>query len=241
MGQYRSRIKEEFSEEDLDFLHGLIESPYFDNNNDKADAILYRFKAKDFVELAPATNRFALLKGKYVFKFALDDYGIKDNINEFEMSMELQPYVTKTYETNGLITIAEYVNLIKEKEFVESIPHIKEILLQLSENYLFSDIGTITKNFCNYGFRDDDSIVILDYGYIYKKDPNIMYCDGCGGRLEYTENFDSLYCVKCHRKHRVWDVVHQMRISDEEYQNIPKIKGPLRIGLGNNKKVRDDE
>ena len=73
----RSRIKEEFSQEDLDFLNDLIYSPYFDSNNEKADAILYHFKDKGFVELAPATNRFALLKGKYVFKFALDDYGIK--------------------------------------------------------------------------------------------------------------------------------------------------------------------
>ena len=139
----RSRIKEEFSQEDLDFLNDLIYSPYFDSNNEKADAILYHFKDKGFVELAPATNRFALLKGKYVFKFALDDYGIKDNNTEYDMSYKLQPYVTKTYETNGLVLVAEYVNLIKESEFMSSIPNIKAILKELSQNFIFEDVGTI--------------------------------------------------------------------------------------------------
>ena len=128
ISKMRSRIKENFSQEDMDFLRRLINSPLFTDTNEKADAILYRFKDKGFIELAPATNRFALLKGKYVYKFALDRYGIDDNINEFKMSEELQPYVTKTYETNGYITIAEYVNLISEAEFVRSIPHIRSIL-----------------------------------------------------------------------------------------------------------------
>ena len=147
----RSRIMEDFTEEDLDYLSGLINSPYFDTNNDKADAILHQFRDKNFIELAPATNRFALLKGKYVYKFALDRYGVDDNINEYNMSAELQPYVTKTYETNGLITIAEYVNLINQSEFDNSIPNIRMILQELSKNYIFSDIGTISRNRCNWG------------------------------------------------------------------------------------------
>lgn len=147
----RSRIKEEFSEEDLDFLHGLVYSGYFESNNDKADAILFRFKDRGFVELAPATNRFALLRGEYVYKFALDRYGIKDNNNEFDLSEELQPFVTKTYETNGYILIAEYVNLISEREFEDSKENVREILKYLSDSYLFADVGTIPKNFCNWG------------------------------------------------------------------------------------------
>lgn len=228
----RSRIKENFSQEDMDFLRRLINSPLFTDTNEKADAILYRFKDKGFIELAPATNRFALLKGKYVYKFALDRYGIDDNINEFKMSEELQPYVTKTYETNGYITIAEYVNLISEAEFVRSIPHIRSILKILAEDYLFADIGTITKNFANFGFRDDDSIVILDYGYVYKKDPKIMFCTSDGTELKYTENYDALYCPKCGRKYVMTEILHRMEISEEEYENEPEYHGPLVIKLG---------
>ena len=74
-----------------------------------------------------------------------------DNLNEFNLSEELQPYVTKTYETNGLVTVAEYVNLIKEEEFLDSIPNIRNILNYLSENWMFSDVGTIVKNHTNWG------------------------------------------------------------------------------------------
>ena len=181
--QLRSRIKEEFSEEDLDFLSGLIKSPFFDSNNDRADAILFRFRDRGFVELAPATNRFVLAKGQYVYKFALDTYGVKDNNNEFDLSEELQPFVTKTYETNGLILIAEYVNLISDREFFDSRDHIREILNYLSENYLFADVGTIEKNRCNWAYSDDGQLVILDYGYFYKKDPKIMFCESDGAPL----------------------------------------------------------
>lgn len=225
---YRSRIKENFSEADLEFLEGLITSPYIDNTNDKADAILYKFREKNFIELAPATNRFVLLKGKYVYKFALDKYGIKDNLNEFEMSEKLQPYVTKTYETNGLITIAEYVNLITEKEFMSSAEHIRAILRELADDYIFCDIGTIPKNFTNYGFNDNDEIKILDYGYIYPKDPRILFCTKDGGKLQYTENFDQFVCPRCGERYAVPDILYRMSVSEEAY-NKPKKKGPLVI------------
>ena len=231
--QLRSRIKEEFSEEDLDFLHGLVYSGYFDSNNDKADAILFRFKDRGFVELAPATNRFALLRGEYVYKFALDRYGIKDNNNEFNLSEELQPFVTKTYETNGYILIAEYVNLISENEFMDSKENIRMILSHLSEDWLFSDVGTITKNFTNWGYTSDGQLVILDYGYFYKKDPKILFCESDGGSLVYDENFDQLRCTSCGRKYNVVDIKYRMDISEEEYekQRNKNIKGPLVIGF----------
>jgi hypothetical protein len=236
MGQMRSRIMEDFTEKDLDYLSGLISSPYFDNNNDKADAILHEFRGKNFIELAPATNRFALLKGKYVYKFALDEYGVKDNINEFEMSEELQPYVTKTYETNGLITIAEYVNLISQKQFEASKENIRAILEELSDRYIFSDIGTIPRNFCNWGYRDNDQLVILDYGYIWKKDPKIMFChrNNCYGKLQYTENYDMFYCTKCVAKYDIIDFIYRMDISEEAYKENLKYKdmGELVIGIG---------
>lgn len=147
----RSRIKEDFTQEDMEFLRDLETSPNFTNNNDKADAILYHFRDRGFIELAPATNRFALLKGRYVYKFALDHYGKEDNENEFRLSPELQPFVTKTYETNGYITIAEYVNLISREEFVASTYHIREILKTLAQDYIFSDVGSVVRNFVNWG------------------------------------------------------------------------------------------
>ena len=234
--QLRSRIMEDFTEKDLDYLSNLINSPYFDNNNDKADAIRHEFRNKNFTELAPATNRYAMLKGKYVYKFALDEYGVKDNINEFEMTEELQPFVTKTYETNGLITIAEYVNLITQREFEASKENIRAILEELYQNYIFSDIGTIPRNFCNWGYTDSNHLVILDYGYIWRKDPLLMFCHrhDCHGKLEYTENYDKFYCTKCGAKYDVIDFVNRLNISEEAFKENEKYKdmGELVIGLG---------
>ena len=228
---------EEFTEEDLDYLSGLIDSPYFESNNDKADAILHRFREKNFIELAPATNRYAMLKGKYVFKFALDEYGVKDNLNEFEMTEELQPYVTKTYETNGLITVAEYVNLINQREFEDSSPNIRAILRELFENgYIFADVGTLSRNFTNWGYDDFDKLKILDYGYIWRKDPKLMFCakNGCGGKLDYTDNYDKLYCPQCGAKYDVNDFVHKMSVSEKQFEENRKYEtmGTLKIGLG---------
>lgn len=230
----RSRIKEDFSEEDMEYIKGVCKSKYFRSNNEKAEALLSYFRDKGFIELAPATNRFAVLKGKYVYKFAMDDYGIEDNLTEFRLSKELQPYVTKTYETNGYITIAEYVNLIKEEEFMDSIPHIREILSYLAEDWLFCDVGTITKNHLNWGFRDDDSLVILDYGYFYKRDPNIMFCTSCGGKLVYTENFDSLICENCRKRYSVTEIQYQTTVEDDPsiMEKRRKYKGGLKLRLG---------
>ena len=227
----RSRIKEDFSQEDLDFLYHLTENLYIDDNNDKANAILAKFSDKGFIELAPATNRYAVSKGKYVYKFALDSYGIKDNWNEFKMSAELQPFVTKTYESNGLVTIAEYINLINEDEFMESKDRIQEILKELSEEYIFMDVGTIEKNFCNWGFRDDDSLVILDYGYFYKKNPRIMHCSKDAGNLVYDTNYAELYCEKCGKKYSMIDILERMDQKESDFVD-KGYKGPLKIRLG---------
>ena len=107
------------------------------------------------------------------------------------------------------------------------------ILKYLSEDWLFSDVGTIPKNFCNYGFDDKGNLLILDYGYFYKKDPKILFCESDGGSLVYDENFDQLRCTSCGRKYNVVDIKYRMDISEEEYekQRNKNIKGPLVIGF----------
>ena len=214
--ELRSRIKENFSEEDLQFLEDLLYSPYFTNNNQKADVVKLRFQDRGFSELAPATNRYVMMKGKYVYKFALDTYAIKDNWNEFERTTELQPYLTKTYESNGLITIAEYVNLLTEQEFLDSKDNIVEILSYFFESgYIFMDMGIITKNFCNWGFRDDDQLVCIDYGYLRKADPKILFCPKCSGHLKYTTDWSEFYCIRCSKKYTVAEVMYRMDTASE--------------------------
>ena len=91
---------------------------------------------------------------------------MRDNWNEFNMSPLAQPYVTKTYECNGLIAVAEYVNVISKQEFEDSKENIRSILKMLSEDFLFCDLSASLKNYMNFGWTDADMLVILDYGLI---------------------------------------------------------------------------
>lgn len=205
----RSRIKENFSQETLDNIKYIMSYPEI-SNNVKFNKILEIVVPLGFVELAAGTNRMAVMKNDYVYKIALDSYGVKDNWNEFKMGKQLQPWVVKTYECNGLIAVSEYVNLMTQREFENSKHIIRDILEILSKDYIFEDIGLIPKNFCNFGFREDNSIVILDYGYVYPIDDLIMFCNKCNGRIKYNSTYSELVCSKCGKKYKVFDIKSKM-------------------------------
>ena len=220
--QFRSRIMELFSEELLIRLETIQTDPRFISNNDKFQHILFLLKDLGFIEIGAGTNRMAVLHGSYIYKIALDPYGVKDNWNEFNMSPELQPYVTKSYECNGIILVAEYVNLLNQEEFVDSKEHIRTILDILSEDYLFADVGTIAKNFCNFGYRDDGTLVILDYGYIYPIDRKIMFCERCGGKLVWNTDYSQLLCEACKSKYDPVKIKYRMDIDEDDYIYVTK-------------------
>lgn len=230
--KFRSRIMELFSEDLLIKLENIQTDPRFVSNNDKFQHILFLLKDMDFIEIGAGTNRMAVLHDNYIFKIALDGYGVKDNWNEFNMSPELQPYVTKTYECNGIVLVAEYVNLINREEFLDSKEHIRTILDILSEDYLFADIGTIAKNFCNFGYRDDGTLVILDYGYIYPIDRKIMFCESCGGRLQWNEDYSALMCENCRSKYDPIKIKYRMEVDEDDYIYIDEEKAKGRIKNG---------
>lgn len=173
-------------------------------------ALKFRDKLSKYFEKKPdisfnflgdGTNRMAFLVDGYVFKLALDDQGYIDNLTEFKMSREAQPYVTKTYETNGLFCVAEYVTLISYDEFVKQKMRILEILETLSSEYLLGDMGWTKKNYCNWGYRQNSKdLVILDYGHMMKIDQNKMICTECGSFLSYNSTYTEIECISCHKK-----------------------------------------
>lgn len=215
----RSRIKELFSQEMLDKIKEVVYSYFIEDPNQRADVILDLCKNLDMVELAPATNRLALLRDNYVFKIALDGRGVDDNLNEFDIAGDpgITKYLTKTYETNGYILIAEYVNLITKNEFLDSIDEIRKILTYLAQDYIFTDVGLITKNFCNYGYRDNGDIVILDYGYMYRRDPKIMFCSVDGAPLIFDSNFDKIICSKCGKSYHPIELMEKMKRDETDF------------------------
>ena len=224
MAQIRSRILQYMPKELLVSLNDICYDVTIPDNNTKVDlmvSILDKYDI-DYIELGPGTNRFAILIDGYVFKIAMDRYGVKDNWAEFAIAKELQPYVTKTYECNGLVVVAEYVTVISKDEFIEKKDNIRTILSYLAQGYLMGDVGSISKNFMNWGYRDDGQLVILDFAYIYRIKGDEMICGGlnsdgeqCMEFLEYDENFNKLTCPKCRKTYTFYDIRKKI---DSEYE-----------------------
>lgn len=149
----RSRILQYFPLEVMQKLEKVANNRRESDNNIKADMVMQILDEADmdFDELGTGTNRTAIFIDGYVFKIALDKLGIRDNEQEFTLSEELQPYVIKTYECNGIIMSCEYVTLVGKDEFNELKRSIRNILSELSQEYLLGDIGTIEKNAMNWG------------------------------------------------------------------------------------------
>lgn len=218
----RSRILEHFTPQLLTDLYRVCKSSIISDNNLKVDTmlnILNEYKI-DYVELGPGTNRLAILIDNYVFKLALDKWGLQDNINEFTVSQELQPHVVKTYETNDLISVCEYVTVISKDEFIDNKETIRDILGILAEGYLLGDVGTVAKNFCNWGYRDNGDLVILDFAYIYRIQGEEMLCSQDQTMLEYDENFYNLKCPTCGKKHSFMDVRRKIPMEYELNENM---------------------
>lgn len=162
------------------------------------------------INFGTGTNRLAVMTESLVFKIAIDKAGCVDNLHEFYMSSELYPYVTKSYETNELILVSEYVNVIKTKdEFDNRKSEIISILRELEDiTSLMLDVGFITKNRTNWGIRvSDNKPVILDFAYIYTKLPGIQLAcvsKSCREKhglqmLKYTDNYSAMQCPACKR------------------------------------------
>lgn len=231
--QLRSRILEHFSKELLLKIEELSKDVRISDNNTKTDilvGILDHYLKDKYVELGPGTNRYAILIDNYVFKIALDKWGIRDNINEFNMSQELQPYVVKTYETNRIISVCEYVTVISKDEFIEKKYDIQKVLSILADSYLLGDVGTVSKNYLNWGYRDNGELVILDYAYIYNIKGDEILCSSCQSEiLEYDENFHELICPRCQRKYSFIDIRRKIPSELE--------KKEAEIGLSNSYKL----
>lgn len=240
----RKRIKENFSMEQLQDVYDICLSNRFSDNNEKVDALNFMFRDKNFLELGAGTNRYAMLKDNYVFKFSLDHYGFDDNWTEFDRCADpmLQPMVTKTYECNGLLAVAEYCNVISLEEFHRNREKIRSILELISTKYLFADLGCIDKNFRNWGYNDKNELVILDYGYIFERDDVLMRCTECHHRIGYDTNFDQMVCEKCGKHFTIHDIKSMMECDDEDRAKMfaKKKKVKLSIGVGS-KLLQEDK
>ena len=223
--ELKSRILKYINKDLMIRLNSIALDVLIPDNNTKVDLMVAAFEEHNvpFSELGPGTNRYAVLIDGYVFKIGMDKAGIIDNWAEFSLSQELQPFVTKCYECNGLIAVAEYVTVISKEEFQNSKDEVRQILSHFADSYLLGDVGSITKNFMNWGYRSDGSLVILDFAYIYRVIGEELMCGAlkeddttCSGILEYDINFHKLICPVCRKEYTFHEIRRKISREYEE-------------------------
>lgn len=233
----RFRIRELFTDKQLILLYNVAVRTDIPDLNEKGAMIQYII-GPEFQLLGSGTNRIAFLHENIVYKFALDRRGVVDNFTEFKRTADMPGLLTKAYETNMIVLTAEYCTLMTPKEFMDNAAQIKEILKMISREYIFTDLGLTEKNYANWGWRSNGEIVILDYGYLYKRFGNesTLTCPKCGGGLEYNNTFTQLVCKNepkfgssCGSKYEPDKIIHKKSSIFDEFENDLFELGGLKL------------
>lgn len=182
-----------------------------------------------FTSLGTGTNRMAVQIDGYAVKFALDKDGMIDNRREMLYTKDLQPYVIKVYECmpNGLIAVTEYVTPFTLDDFAIYENKMRNILEDISVNFLIGDVGITRKNYGNWGIRNDGSgICILDFAYVYQVAFKIFTCN-CDNTslLKYDDNYNRLVCPNCGRIYTFGEIRKKVtkQKQEEEIGNIRRL------------------
>ena len=222
MKKQESLMSKFFSDDMLKMLYYHCCRVDFEDNNEKAD-LVKEILGPEFVELGTGTNRITFLHKGLCCVIALDRRGLVDNLTEYKRSIDAPEYFVKVYESNMLVCIEEYITLMDKDEFVMNEAGIKEILLELSKAYIFTDIGFTSKNYCNWGYRSNGDIVVLDLGYIYpiKGNENALSCPRCKAQIEYNSNYTSFKCSnnQCKSLYSFMDIRRNMRLDMEQMED----------------------
>lgn len=175
-------------------------------NPQRADAISKKMKEYGFREIGCGTNRIVFEHkryNKYVFKIALDRRGIVDNESEYRLCREniLHPFVTKNYESNGLVSVAQKIETLTSFELDRYGDTMMKYLDFLKDYYILNDIGP--KSFKNWGVDDNGKLLILDYAYLTRtNEVELRVCNKCNSALVYNDDLSKLVCSnkKCRKE-----------------------------------------
>lgn len=227
---YRSVILEYFPVDLCIELEKISRSYYNDNNTKqkKICELLDKYKVP-YSNLGSGTNRYGIMIDEYAVKIAYDKDGKIDNKREFIYSLALQPYVVKTYEVSetGLFSVCEYVQSFTESDFSKySVQNqMRKILKDIASKFMVGDVGISSKNYANWGYRDDGSICILDYAYIYSVSYKQFTCSCDGTSILYYDNdFNNLICPTCGKKYPFSQLRRKIsrKDQDEEIGDVTK-------------------
>lgn len=223
---YRSLLLDTFTPDQVIELE-KIQRTLSISNNQKIK--IYREKLDEwgiaYSPIGGGTNRYAFMTDSYIIKIACDSDGKIDNKREYLYSIPLQPYVIKCYEIfgDGIMAVFEYVEAFTQDDFWKSTKKMREILSNIGNQFLIGDVGIDQTNYVNWGFRDDRSIVILDYAYIYSVTFKQFTCS-CSPTsvLYYNNDFTKLVCNTCGKVYSFREVRKKIskKDQDEEIGNL---------------------
>ena len=224
-----SIIEKYFSKSMIKELYYLAWRSDIADLNDKASIVHRMLTPEGFDEVGNGTNRIALKKGGIIFKIAVDQPGLNDNLTELKRSGE-KTYFPKVYECNYLIVAEEYWTVMDLDTFIQNERQIKIILKDLAKDYIFNDLGYQQKNLANWGYREimtsdgqpDGELGILDFGYVYPKigQDEALSCPICGAELKYDSLYVNLVCSSntCRATYSPDDIINRMDMTLDNFE-----------------------
>ena len=219
---YHRPISDYLHIEEIYMLHALATDPDYSSvtKQSKFDVYDAIMEKESFVRFHLGTNRIVyrhLFDPTFLLKIGLDAVGISDNLREFQNQQILKPFVPKVFNVTecGTVQMCERVQPFVRKE--DYIQYGKEIFdaiqcILRGDKYLLEDIGT--NFFMNWGLRNGFGPVVLDFPYVYVRQPDRMHCISpkkngfglCGGEIDYDDGYNELICKTCGQRYAAKDV-----------------------------------
>jgi hypothetical protein len=181
------------------------------DQHEKADYYKKILKKLDFKELDMGTNRQIFTHNEFpkvVFKVALDEQGVSDNLNEYEKSAKHSAFPTShDIDADGYILVQTKKKTFSLNEFYakDTQKAVRKLLQDLDKaGFVLVDLGTDKPK--NYGRDKNGNISVIDFGYVEYKSLAEFRCPHqaldndykqCKGTLEYNKTFTMMQCPKC--------------------------------------------
>lgn len=188
------------------------------DNQLKAEYIEKEWSELGFETVGLGTNILTMAHPYYpgvVFKVALDENGIADNFNDFQLSKCIGKF-NQVYSRDpaALISVQERLVLPTPYQMDMFMPEILSILSDLSKYFLIADLSPDMR--LNYGLTRDGELKIIDGSDLYplsqmKEAPRCKRIVGehkhtgepkyCGNKLKYSKDFKYFVCPECGAKY----------------------------------------
>lgn len=230
--------------EDISALGNLIMSPYYQTHVTKRREEMNKIMgARGFRFLHGGTNRVFYIHNLYPnigAKVALDNVGLKNNIDELYHQHIIKPFCSKVFDVskdqfgrlNGIVASCEAVypirSLIEFREVANQIFAVLWYKLKM-KRIAMTDIGA--RSFKNWGIRPGFGPVMLDYPTMTVIDDTKCYCrvcneygQYCGGKIDYSDSFDQMICLRCGTDYQIKAIA---KLNGEDMNELLRASGMM--------------